>query len=137
MNCVSKNVEPSQSNMLVRNFKMFEEVENAGSEISFRCNNCRNCKACKEHAQADMMSVKEEVEQDVINKSVTVDTDRRITTALLPLMFNPLHKLAPNKDKALRIYNKQVKKLNKNPQDKEDVIQSEAKLQNLGHVEFV
>ena len=115
MNCVSKNVEPSQSNMLVRNFKMFEEVENAGSEICYRCNNCRNCKACKEHARVDMMSVKEEVEQDVINKSVTVDTDRRITTALLPLIFNPLHKLAPNKDKALRIYNKQVKKLNKNP----------------------
>ena len=39
MNCVSKNVEPSQSNMLVRNFKIFEEVENAGSEISYRCNN--------------------------------------------------------------------------------------------------
>ena len=62
-----------------------------------------------------MMSIKEEVEQDVINKSVTVGTDRRITTVLFPLIFNPLHKLAPNKDKALRIYNKQVKKLNKNP----------------------
>ena len=119
---VSKSVEPSQSNILVRNFKMFEEVENAGNEISYRCNNCRNCKACNEHSQADMMSVKEEKEQDVNNKSVTVDTDRRITTALLPLMFNPLRKLAPNKDKALCIYNQQVKKLNQNPQDKEDVI---------------
>ena len=69
-----------------------------------------------------MMSVKEEKEQDVNNKSITVDTDRRITTALLPLMFNPLRKLAPNKDKALCIYNQQVKKLNQNPQDKEDVI---------------
>ena len=137
MNCVSKSVEPSQSNMLVRNFKMFEEVENAGIEISYRCNSCRNCKACKEHSRADMMSVKEEVEQDVINKSVTVDTDRRITTGLLPLMFNPLHKLAPNKDKALRIYNQQVKKSNQNPQYKEDVRQSEAKLQSLGHVRFV
>ena len=136
MNCVSKSVEPSQSNMLVRNFKMFEEAENAGSEISYRCNNCRNCKACKEHSRSDM-SVKEEVEQDVIKKSITVDTDRRIITALLPLMFNPLHKLALNKDKALCIYNQQVKKLNQNPEDKEDVIQSEAKLQSLGHVEFV
>ena len=136
-NCVGKNVEPSQSNLLVRSFKMFEEVENAGSEIPYRCNNCRNCKACEEHVQADMMSVKEEVEQDVINKSVTVDTDRRVTTALLPLMFNPLYKLAPNKDKALRIYNQQVKKLNQKPQEREDVIQSEAKLQSLGHVEFV
>ena len=112
MNCVSKRVEPSQSNMLGRNFKMFEEVENAGSQIFFRCNNCRNCKTCKEHSRADMMSVKQEVEQDVINKSVTADIDRRITTAWLPLMFNPLHKLVPNKDKALRIYNQQVKKLN-------------------------
>ena len=83
------------------------------------------------------MSVKDEVEQDVINKSVTVDTGRRITTALLPLIYNPLHKLAPNKDKALHIYNQQMDKLNQNPQDKEDVIQSEAKLQSLGHVEFV
>ena len=80
MNCVSKGVEPSQSNMLVRNFKMFEEAENAGSEISYRCNNCRNCKACKEDSQADM------------NKT-------RITTELLPLMFYPLYKLVPNKDK--------------------------------------
>ena len=77
-----------------------------------------------------MMSVKEEVEQDVINKSITVDTDRRIKTALLPLMLNLLHKHAPNKDKALCIYNQQVKKLNQNLQDKKDVIQSEAKLQS-------
>ena len=34
MNRVSKSVKPSQSNMLVRNVKMFEEVENAGSKIS-------------------------------------------------------------------------------------------------------
>ena len=83
-----------------------------------------------------MMSVTKEVEQNFINKSVTVDTDRKITTALLPLMFNLLHKLVLNKDKALCIYNQRVKKLNQNPQDK-DVIQSEAKLQSLGHVEFV
>ena len=62
MNCVSKSVEPSQSNMLVGNCKMFEEVENAGSEISYRCNNFRDCKACEEHSRAAMMSVKEEVE---------------------------------------------------------------------------
>ena len=46
-----------------------------------------------------MMGVKEDVEQDVIEKSITVDTYRRITTP------NQLLKLAPNKDKALCIYN--------------------------------
>ena len=56
---------------------------------------------------------------------------------MLPLIFNLLDKLAPNKDKALPIYNQEVKKLNQNPQDKDDVIQSETKLQSVGHVEFV
>ena len=46
-----------------------------------------------------MMGVKEDVEQDVIEKSITVDLYRRIAT------LNQLHKLAPNKDKALWIYN--------------------------------
>ena len=52
-------------------------------------------------------------------------------------MSNPAVKLAPNKNKALQIYNQQVKKLSQNPQDKKDVIESEAKLQQLGHVDFV
>ena len=136
MNYVSKSVKPSQNNMLVRNFEIIEEVENAGSEIYYRCNSWRNCKACKEHTRADVMSVKEGVEQDVINRSITVDTDRSITAALLPLMFNPLHKFAHNGSKALCVYNQQVKKLNQNSQDKEEVIQSEAHLRSLGHVEF-
>ena len=80
------------------------------------------------------MSAKEEVEQDVINRSIKDDTEKRITTGLLPLMFN---KLDNNKDKALHVYNQQVKKFNQRPQEKEDVIQSEAKLQRLGHVEFI
>ena len=52
-------------------------------------------------------------------------------------MFNPLHKLSHNKEKALCVYNQQVKKLNQHPQDREDVIQSEAKLQIVGHGKFV
>ena len=51
------------------------------------------------------MSAKEEGEQDIINKSITVDFDRRITTKLLPLMFNPLHKLAHKKSNTPRICN--------------------------------
>ena len=52
-------------------------------------------------------------------------------------MHNPVIKLAHNKDIALKVYNQQVKKLNKNPKDKADVIESEARLQSLGYVEYV
>ena len=34
--------------LLVRKQKMFEDVENTGSEITYRCSKCRNCKVCKE-----------------------------------------------------------------------------------------
>ena len=83
------------------------------------------------------MNIKEEVEKYVINKLVSVDIKERITTAVLPFMFNPLGKLADNKSKALQAYNQQAKKQDMAPQDKQDVIESEAKLQNLGHVDFV
>ena len=112
-------------------------MENAGSEISFRCSKCRSCKLCKEHDQSEILSVREEVEQDVINNSVEVNIKNRVTVASLPLMQNPAIKLAPNKNKALQIYNQQIRKLDRNLQNKRDVIESEAKLQKLGFVEFV
>ena len=115
----------------------FNQAENAGSEISYRCVNCRSCKKCKNHEQLEAVSIKEEVEQDLINQSVKVDINTRSTIATLPFTHDPSTRLAPNKHKALKTFNQQLKKLNKNIKDKEDVMKSEEKLQNLGHVEYV
>ena len=83
------------------------------------------------------MSVKEEVEQDLINKSVKVDVASQRTTTSLPLMNNPSIKLAFNKERVLKVYNQQIKKLNRNTHDKKDVIESEEKLQQLGYIDYV
>ena len=115
----------------------FEEVENAASEILYRCITCRKCLKCRNGEQIEHISVKEEIEQDLINKSVVVDIQQGITKAKLPLLDNPVLKLAPNKAKALAVYKSQVKKLGRNLKDKEDVLSSESKLQSLGHVEYV
>ena len=122
---------------LSKNLKTFNLIEEAGSEITFRCINCRTCKDCKNHQQIEAISIKEEIEQDLINKSVTVDLKQRTTTASLPLLHNPTIKLTPNQFNALRVYQQQIKKLNKNPKDKEDVITSQDKLQKLGYVDYV
>ena len=114
--------------LVIRSEKAFNLVENAASEITYRCVNCRNCKQCKDNEKTVVTSIKEEIEQDLINKSVTVDIENRICSAKLPVIHNPSHTLALNKNKALAIYNQQVKKLEKNPKDKQDVIASEAKL---------
>ena len=84
---------------------MFETVENSGSKITYRCSICRNCKVCKEHSTDEIMSVKEEVEQDVTSQK---------TTASFLLMNNPSITLAHNKERLLKKYNQQIKKLNEN-----------------------
>jgi len=125
------------TNVTSRNEKIFNKVENAGSEMMYRCINCRNCKDCKDHDSIEAISTREEVEQYIINQSVVVNIKERTSSAKLPLLHNPEIKLADNKDKALKVYNQQVRKLNKAPMDKQDVIKSEQKMQELGFVEYV
>ena len=120
-----------------RRQKQFEEVENSGSEILYRCADCRKCGKCRNGEQVELISVREEVEQDVINKSVTVNVETDTTVAQLPLIDDPMKKLAPNKKNAMVVFKDQVKKLSKCEKDKMDVITSERKLQNLGHVDYV
>ena len=122
----------------VRKQEYFEQVENAATEVLYSCVDCRSCQKCKNGEQIELLSIKEEVEQELINKSVKVDVKSGTTTARMPLMDDPsLKKLACNKYKALAVYRSQVTKLSRCKKDKEDAIISEAKLQALGHVDYI
>ena len=117
---------------------LFQSVEDAGSEILFRCNDCRNCKTCKHHENIDNMTVDQEAGQLLIEDSITIDIENQRIEATLPMICEPSSKLPPsNRDTALRVYNRVVKQLHKSPQDKEDVIKAEAMLQEYGFVDFV
>ena len=109
--------------------------ENTATEISYRCTSCRDCKDCLNNEHIANISIREELEQDLFDKSVQVNTGNRCTTARLSFIQNTMFKLSNNKDIALKIYNQQLRKLNKNLQDR-DVITSENKLQCLGHVDY-
>ena len=117
--------------------KQHNDCEEAGTLISYRCVKCRNCVDCKNHDALEEVSIREEIEQDLINKSVIVDEANRVTVASLPFTHDPNARLTPNRHKALKVLRQQVKKLNKSPKDRLDVVTSEGKLQSLGHVEYV
>ena len=134
---VEEKKETDLRSFTVRQIKRFNEAEHAGSEITYRCVKCRSCKECKNHDETEAVSIREEVEQDLIDRSVKVDVQNCITTAVLPIIHDPGIKLSPNKHKALKVYNQQLQKLQRNPIDKEAVIKSEGKLQQLGHVDYV
>ncbi|MEM7375647.1 MAG: hypothetical protein AAF587_44050, partial [Bacteroidota bacterium] len=118
----------------IQAINVFNEVERAGSEILYRCVDCRGCTTCLNQS-SDIMSIREETEQELINKSVTVDIDNHISIATLPLMYDPTVRLVPNRDIAL--YNQQINRLSKNLSEKDDILKSEKKLQLLGYVAYI
>ena len=123
--------------LLTRSQKTFDEVENAGSQITYRCVKCRNCQGCKSGERVEMISTRAEVEQVVVKKSVVVDREQRKTIVSLPFIEDPVKTLSPNREIAMQVYKSQVRRLNKDPQAKADVLASHEKLRALGFVDKV
>ena len=123
--------------LVARNRRIFDEVESAGSEISYRCVKCRDCKDCRSGERVELISTKEEVEQSIIVKSVNIDLESNCTEAILPFTEDPVKKLAPNRDKAGKVYNSVLRKLQKDLKSKQEVIAFEKKLQDLDMVDYV
>ena len=91
--------------------KFVNEADEAGSKIDYRCEQCRGCNKCKKGEFTQKISLKEEFEQDLIQKSIRVDFKNNETTALLPFIGNPETKLCCNKKESLKVYNQQLKLL--------------------------
>ena len=85
-----QEIEGDSYSFLSRHFKVFNEVEEIGSEISYRCTTCRECKDCKNLDSIQAVSIREEAEQFIINTSVKVDLSSRITEATLPFVSDLL-----------------------------------------------
>ena len=117
--------------------KEFEELENAGTEVSYRCSNCRTCQDCKKSLRIDVVSIQEEIESEIIEQCVTVDIEKGESVSKLPFVASPEARLRPNDKMALKVYESQVRNLNRKPEDKESALLFEAKLQDLGFVDYV
>ena len=117
--------------------KFFEKVESAGTEATYRCLCCRGCKDCKTGERIEFISIQEEVEQDVINRSFKVDLNKGYVIAKLPFICDPLKRLVSNEHIAKKIFFRQIAKLNANKKDKDNVILAEQKLQDFGFVDYL
>ena len=132
-----ENREARANLSINRQIKQFNRTENTGTEI-YKCIKCRSCNACKNDEDLETVSVKEEIEQDLINNSVSVHTKNQVAIASLLLTHSPEKRLAPDRHKAEKVYKQQLRKLvNKPEEDKEEVLKSEEKLQQLGYVDYV
>ena len=117
--------------------KVFEKVERVGTEVSYRCMDCRNCKECLKGGLIEEISLQEEAEQNLIEKSVSVNLEERYSSASMPFLANPDTRLISNEEPSRKIFDSQVRKLSKSERDRQDAINSEQKLQDMGYVEWL
>ena len=73
--------------------KSFESDETTGSQITYRCEICQDYEMCKTHDSVEVISLKEEAEQALINSSVKINQETSITSARLPFISNPIQSI--------------------------------------------
>ena len=118
-----------------KSVKLYEKVESAGTEVTYRCPGCRVCQECIKSPRIECISIKEESEQFIIDRSVTTNLAENSVSAYLPFLCDPTKKLSSNYHIAEKIYFSQVRKLCSKPEkDKSDVIDGFKKLIDLNYV---
>ena len=119
---------------VARDLKRFEEADNIGSEITYRCPGCRICSGCKKGELIEAQSLIEEAEQALIDTCVTLDKDQRKLFTKLPFIKDPEVKLTNNRRIAEKVLQTQIKLIEKNPGMKAEVDKAHQKLQSKGYV---
>ena len=114
--------------------RLFQDVENLGTEQEYRCVSCRNCAKCRNGDVLERVSLREEMEQAMLETSVTLDVEAKRLEARLPFTEDPTTKLTPNRGMAEKVLLSQLRNIEKNPEILEDILRSHNKLSEKGHV---
>ena len=67
----------------------YEDLDEIGTVVDYRCPQCQNCTRCKESGKLRSRSVREEDEQFVIVNSIEVDYEVKRVTVKLPFLTDP------------------------------------------------
>jgi hypothetical protein len=112
----------------------FMQGEEMGTSVDYRCPACRNCTTCKSGERLEMISLVEEREQFLIEKSLRYDKKSKKVIAKLPFIANPLEKLKPNEHIAKRVFQTQLNKASNDESVRLGIVASFKKLYDKGYV---
>ena len=92
------------------------DQEDVGDVVSYRCPACSKCVRCKESGKTRAITLQEAVEQDIIEKSVTIDREKGKVYVDLPFLKDPVpfltqrHRGPNNLKSAKQVYVQQCRK---------------------------
>ena len=108
--------------------KMLIKIQEQGVDIQYRCPTCRDCAKCKNAPDTERISLREELESEVIRDSINIDYVNKRITAIMPMRGDPAQFLSDNRDTAEKILEVQCKKMAKDPEARDLVIKAFDKL---------
>ena len=112
----------------------FENLEDVGANINYRCLRCRNCHDCKNGEFLEETSLQEELDQAHLESCVRFNPDTMKMEARLPFKQDPVSALPNNKFQAEKMLKSQLRSIAKRPGCKDDVLRAHNKLRDKGHV---
>ena len=110
------------------------ELENCGSELTYRCIKCRNCVDCRNADNLEKTSLQDEKQQALLESCVYLDKAAKALYATLPFIADPSKNLKPNRHLAEKILNSQLRRLEGRPEAVQDVLRAHNKLRDKGYV---
>ena len=114
----------------------FKQVE-AGTTVDYRCPDCRECIRCKNSDSTEKVSLREEVEQKLIEDSVHFDRENKKVMVNLPKRGEEEFFLSSNRDIAYKVYQKICDKASKNEEIKFEINKAFEKLFKNGHAVYL
>ena len=108
------NVVHASYQAIASELRKFQDVENIGASIEYRCTVCRNCAACRNSDEIELLSLQEEVEQKMIEDCVRLDVEKKTVLSSLPFIKDPSTHLTGNRRVAEKILETQLKIIHKN-----------------------
>ena len=86
----ASTIEAFKATVPISKRKEYVDIEDLEHSINTRCEDCLQCKKCSSSNKSRMISLQEQMEQDAIRKSVTVDVEKREVRVDLPFTKNPV-----------------------------------------------
>ena len=112
----------------------FMRIQDAGLDINFKCPACRNCKTCLRGAGKELLTMKEEYQQQIIEESVRIDDNIGQAVARLAFISDPSEGLTDNEYIAVKRLRNVCRKYAHDPAVREMISKGFDKLIQRGHI---
>ena len=66
-----------------------QEQEDTGSKITYRCASCQNCEQCKISDKTRLRSIREELDDHLIEQCIEIDLENKVTYSRFPFKIDP------------------------------------------------